>query len=118
MATLESLGDVLGDIESGELGGGLGKGESNGDGKIKQKTLRTGAGAMKRREKMERAERERFGRNMAQLVGAVQVPVVAQEGEKMVVEGEEKTNATGSRWAALRGFISQTMEQKEEFRKP
>jgi hypothetical protein len=25
-------------------------------------------------------------------------------------------NSTASRWAALRGFISQTMEQKEEFR--
>jgi hypothetical protein len=117
---LESLGDVLGDIESAN---GFVVGERT-EGKIKQKSLKAGPGAMKRREKMERAEKERFGKNMAQLIGTQPQAQVSRE-EKMAVEGvegisqpETKTNATSSRWAALRGFISQTMEQKEEFEKP
>lgn len=121
VANLESLGDVLGDIEND---GGFTMGDRS-EGKIKQKTLKAGPGAMKRREKMERAERERFGKNMAQLIGSQVEPQVVAAGEdKMSVEGvdggqqERKTNPTSSRWAALRGFISQTMEQKEEFRKP
>jgi hypothetical protein len=120
VTNLESLGDVLGDIENAS---GFAVGEKT-EGKIKQKTLKAGPGAMKRREKTERAERERFGKNMAQLIGS-QTQTRAAGEEKMAVEDVEgraqpatKTNTTSGRWAALRGFISQTLEQKEEFRKP
>jgi hypothetical protein len=89
--------------------------EKLGEGKIRQRSLKSRPGAMKRREKVEREERERFGRNMAQMVGGAQetitVPLPGNEGEKA------QPSATASRWAALRVFISQTMEQKEEFRK-
>lgn len=118
VTNLESLGDVLGQIEEDVGAGGM-KVE---EGKIRQKTLKVGPGALKRKVKVERMERERFGRNMAQLIGTTQTQKGTEGAEKMVVEGEEaraqpetQTNATGSRWAALRGFISQTLEQKEEF---
>ena len=62
-------------------------------------------------------ERERFGKNLAQLTAGS-----GKESENlnaMAVEGGVRdpvqTSSTASRWAALRGFISQTMEQKEEF---
>lgn len=71
-----------------------------GDAKIKHKSVRTRPGAQKRREKLEKMERERFGKNMAQLTTAVPAAAPAP---------------TASRWEALRGFISQTMEQKPEF---
>lgn len=121
VTNLESLGDVLGEMEvDGDLefdGKSL-----EGEGKIRQKTLKVGPGAMKRKVKAERIERERFGKNMAQLLGGLQTQGSMEDGEKMAVEGQEgkpsetQTSATSSRWAALRGFISQTMEQKEEFK--
>ena len=62
VTTLESLGDALdGVIEDG------GVGEKVKDGKIRHKSLKSRPGATKRKEKLERMERERFGRNLAQL---------------------------------------------------
>ena len=118
VANLESLGDVLGDIEVAKEEGGLGVGE----GKIKQKTLKVGPGALKRKVKVERMERERFGQNMAQLMGSEQQQHIGSDTMVAGPAGQSTepvgaTSSTGSRWAALRGFIAQTMEQKEEFRK-
>ncbi|KAF7893340.1 uncharacterized protein EAF02_000878 [Botrytis sinoallii] len=112
VTTLESLADALPDFE----GEGLEKISRGESGKIKQKSMKSRPGATKKREKLEAMERERFGKNMAQLAG------VTEEKPKDITaaEGQEVPAASGtaSRWAALRGFISQTMEQKEEFKKP
>ena len=105
-----------------DLGGNV---IGSGEGKIKQKSMRSRPGATKRKEKLERMERERFGKNMAILVGLKGEGQVQGAGAGgMAVDGENESekpaqtkNTTSSRWAALRGFISQTMEQKEEFRK-
>jgi len=94
ITSLESLADALPDAESAE--------QTIGDAKIRHKSMNTRPGATKRREKLEKLERERFGKNMAQLT-AGSAPV---EGEEL-----QKT-ATANRWAALRGFISQTLDQK------
>jgi hypothetical protein len=97
VTTLESLADALPDAGESE--------RIVGDAKIRHKSLKSRPGATKRREKLERMERERFGKNMAQLAAGS-----AQAG------GEEAQKiATANRWAALRGFISQTLEQKAEF---
>lgn len=107
VTTLESLADALPDDIDGED-----QGAANGDGatttvvgqaRIRHKSLRSRPGAMKRKEKVERMERERFERNMAQM----QEP--AQAGGAVPAEG------TANRWAALRGFIEATMERKKEF---
>ncbi|PQE31085.1 ribosome biogenesis SLX9-domain-containing protein [Rutstroemia sp. NJR-2017a WRK4] len=110
VTTLESLADALPDFE----GEGLDKISRGESGKIKQKSMKSRPGATKRREKLEAMERERFGKNMAQLVGSSE-----SKTEAMATSDENKApvSGTSSRWAALRGFISQTMEQKEEFRK-
>lgn len=106
VTTLESLADALPDFD----GDGMGGERTVGDAKIKHRSLKSRPGATKRREKLAKMERERFGKNMAQLAaGSVESPVV---------EGQEATapaSGTAGRWAALRGFISQTLEQKPEF---
>ena len=114
VTTLASLGDVLGELEEGTNGNGIE--ERVKEGKIRLRGLKSRPGAMKRREKLERSERERFGKNMAQLtadVGKESPGAVQVEGQEGATPPQPST--TASRWAALRGFISQTMEQKEEF---
>jgi hypothetical protein len=116
VTTLEGLADALPTLQGTE---GLEQYETV-NGKIKQKSMKSRPGATKRREKLERTERERFGRNMAQLVAGVAQGNSNSTTATMQVEGVEdvlpQPNSTSSRWAALRGFISHTMEQKEEFR--
>lgn len=62
-------------------------------------------------------ERERFARNLAEMsAGSASRDVTAEGG--MVVDGKVGDDGTkgGSkeRWAAIRGFISQTMERRPE----
>jgi len=109
ITNLESLGDVLGELESGLEA----KKES---GKFTEKSLKSRPGALKRKEKLERMERERFGKNMAQLVAGTQMESAATTDALVGGEQQPSVHPTASRWAALRGFISQTMEQKEEFK--
>jgi Ribosome biogenesis protein SLX9 len=99
LATLESLADALPDtseIPSREDGGAT---------LLRKKSLRSRPGALKRKAKVERGERERFNKNLAQMVG-----VAGENGA-----GAASPAATSTRWAALRGFVSQTLERKEEF---
>jgi len=81
-----------------------------GDGKMLLKTLKSRPGALKRKAKIEEKERERFRLNMAQMAK----PAEQQQGAASM-EGEG--NASSARWAALRGFIGQTMQQNPAFMK-
>ncbi|RDW68567.1 hypothetical protein BP5796_09224 [Coleophoma crateriformis] len=108
VTTLEGLADALPDMED------LVDGEDRVEGgKIKMKGMKSRPGATKRREKLERMERERFGKNMAQLSAGSVAPLAT---ESTVSGSATASSATSSRWAALRGFISQTLEQKDEFK--
>ncbi|KAI9739574.1 MAG: hypothetical protein M1834_006292 [Cirrosporium novae-zelandiae] len=83
---------------------------------IKHKSLKSRPGAMKRKEKLERMEMDRFKKNLAQM--AIEDSTVKIEPTATAsTETQGAEAAMSNRWAALRGFISQTMEQKEEFRK-
>jgi hypothetical protein len=118
VTTLEGLADALPDLhDRGELGGSVAA-----KGIIKQKSMRSRPGATKRREKLERMERERFGKNMAQLAaGSTQGNTSSTRNSTQAADNnitQAQSSATSGKWAALRGFISQTMERKEEFRKP
>lgn len=75
---------------------------------MKMKTIKSKPGAQKRKEKVLREECLRFGKNLAIMNSAT---AVAAEGKK---SGAEQVPAVSS-WAALRGFIANTMEKKEEF---
>lgn len=104
VANLESLADALPDAaeESHDAAS-----QAN---VIKQNTLRHKPGALKRREKLEKVERDRFARNMAQMSGLQ--PQAADSNAEITSE----SNPTANRWSALRSFISQTMEQQPVFK--
>ena len=95
VANLESLADALPEMDNGK--------EQNksvvGQARVRHKSLKSRPGAMKRREKLEKMERERFGMNLKQMVGC----------------NGSNNSAVGSRWAALKTFVESTAEKKAEF---
>ncbi|KAK0657061.1 ribosome biogenesis protein SLX9-domain-containing protein [Cercophora newfieldiana] len=123
VATLESLGDALDDITHEMEEGGMMDKEQAAMGRVRHKSLKSRPGALKRKEKVVKGEMERFGRSLAQLAmvkGESKEGEAAAAVEGMEVEKEEKSEqqaATSNRWAALRGFISSTMEQNPAFLK-
>ncbi|KAM3565880.1 hypothetical protein ARSEF4850_001113 [Beauveria asiatica] len=112
--TLEGLADALPELQDGA---------EAPLGKIRHKSIKSKKGALKRKEQVVKGEMERFGVSMAQLAGTREQDREsgASTGETMKnkVEGEgerEQGSAGGaSRWAALRGYISSTMEQNPAF---
>ncbi|KAL4889949.1 ribosome biogenesis protein SLX9-domain-containing protein [Aspergillus ambiguus] len=98
---LDSLADALPETET-ELND-----PANQVNVIKQKTLKHKPGAMKRREKLEKVERDRFAKNMAQMSN-IETTAAAESGND--------STSTSNRWSALRSFISQTMVQQPAFR--
>lgn len=119
MANLESLADALpeDDDRATAVGGG-GDRKSRGAALreqsnvsiIHRKSIKSRPGALKRKEKVDKGERERFAKNLAEM-----------SGKKAEGMGENSTAPDGgqqlhNRWAALRSFITQTMEQKPEMR--
>lgn len=98
--------------ESGKLGGVNGR-------RTEVKTLSSGRGFMKRRDKVEKGERERFGRNLGVIMGSSAVaPVEGGEG-KVEVGGEvEKpvlVSTTAGRFQAIRAWVNENMEKHEGF---
>jgi hypothetical protein len=106
VATLEGLADVLPDVD--ELVHGQGQ-----NGKIKTKSLKSKPGAMKRKERLERTERERFGKNMAQIMALKEPICQIQAGGSSPVT----TITTTSRFAALRAWADANMEKHPGFGK-
>lgn len=125
-------------------GNGKGNGEAMMDaeqaaqGKVRHRSLKSRPGALKRKERVVKGEMERFGRSLAQLAMIPPAPAPAGVAEKvkggkaesgdMEVEKQDgdgpaksgqqqQQSATSNRWAALRGFISATMEQNPAFLK-
>ena len=94
---------------TGKMDSGLGKRtKARRDGEntiIKMKSLRHRPGAMKRKQKMESSEMQRFSKNLAQLIGR----------QTSSVAGETTSPLSADRWAALRSFIGVTMEQDPAF---
>ncbi|KAI9859657.1 MAG: hypothetical protein M1813_006588 [Trichoglossum hirsutum] len=116
VADLESLADALPDA-SGSAGTSE-RGIVVGDARVRQGSLKSRPGAMKRKGKVEKMERERFSKNMAQLVvgGAGPPAVTAPRGGDPSVVAQEGTPSTiSTRWAALRGYLSQNIDRKAGF---
>ncbi|KAI8723232.1 Ribosome biogenesis protein SLX9 [Fusarium sp. LHS14.1] len=117
-ATLDSLADALPELDD----------DAGQPGKVKHKSLRSKKGALKKKEMVVKGEMERFGVSMARLTGAPQenaAPAGVQHDDdddedmdNKAKVGEAKPVApapTANRWAALRGYISATMEQNPAF---
>jgi len=102
VANLETLANALPDLEDSVDG----KGQAEvvvGQAKIQRKSLKTRPGAMKRKENLEKMERDRFNKNLAQLAGHGGAGAA--------------TSATSiaDRWAALKSHVQSTVEKKAEF---
>lgn len=107
VTTLDSLADALPD--SGEQApNSRAQDQVN---IIQRKSMKSKPGAMKRREKLDKSERDRFAKNMAQLAGSNGSD--ANHGGEGQIETPTVASTT-SRWAALRGFISQTLETRQD----
>ncbi|KIV95409.1 hypothetical protein PV10_03069 [Exophiala mesophila] len=107
VTTLDSLADALPD--SGEqVPNSRAQDQVN---IIQRKSMKSKPGAMKRREKLDKSERDRFAKNMAQLAGSNGSD--ATHGGDLPT-GTPTATSTTSRWAALRGFISQTLETRPD----
>jgi hypothetical protein len=87
VANLESLADALPTEDAVELDQAT----------ISRKSLKSRPGAMKRKEKLNKAEMQRFNQNLVQLAGT------------------GAGTAVDDRWAALKSHVQRTMEVKPEF---
>ncbi|KAK6205941.1 hypothetical protein LQW54_008003 [Pestalotiopsis sp. IQ-011] len=89
------------------------------EGKIRLKSLKSRKGALKKKEKVVKGEVERFRGSLARLNAVSATPREpsnnANEDTDADQPGQQNQNATAGRWAALRGFISATMEQNPAF---
>lgn len=95
-----------------------------GGGKIKMDSLTSGKGLMRRREKVEVVERERFGRNLGLLMGSMSASTstsTTNPSTAPLMEGEglqtaqPQPSATAKRFQALRAWIGETMDKDGAF---
>jgi hypothetical protein len=119
--SLDSLADALPELAEGE-----GAAEIL-SGKIKHQSLRSKKGALKRKERLLKSEMDRFGVNMAQMSHVSTQPqnnsssagnaTSSLPGSSSGPSGSVPAPApvVSNRWAALRGYISATMEQNPAF---
>ncbi|KAI1498268.1 ribosome biogenesis protein SLX9-domain-containing protein [Biscogniauxia marginata] len=124
VTNLDSLASALPDLlEGGETEEGL---RQLREGKVRHKSIKSRKGALKKKERIVKDEVGRFGVSLARLnavgasdTGAAEMQVEMQEGNaeaKAQGQAQSQTpSSTASRWAALRGFISATMEQNPAF---
>ncbi|KAG5976108.1 hypothetical protein E4U56_002450 [Claviceps arundinis] len=120
--SLQGLADALPEIQDGE-------GARPGlEGKVRHRSLSSKKGALRRKEKLVRGEMKRFGASMAVLAAGAKDENGRADGEddanmqgvqEQVSGGAQAASAaqgpTSNRWAALRGYISSTMEQSPAF---
>jgi hypothetical protein len=112
---LEGLADALPDVEElvrrneGGLGGK----------KLESKSLSHGRGFMKRRDKVEKGERERFGKNLGVIMGSTSAPQAQPASTTTSSSAVETTpvSATAGRFAAIRAWVNDNMEKHEGFEK-
>lgn len=119
----EGLLDALPTLTDAEVAGG----QTEREGRVRHKSIKSARGALKKKERVVRSEMERFGMSLAQLetVKEAAVPTtmataadVSRGAGDAKMEGvEEAPAASGAagRFAALRGFIAATMEQNPAF---
>jgi hypothetical protein len=123
IASLDSLADALPDAgESGDAGR-AGSGIASQMNVIRHNSIKHRPGALKRKEKLDRLERDRFAKNMAQMAVGLDTTQTApsssnNDNDQPADTAGTENSATSARWAALRSFISQTMDQNPEFKGP
>ncbi|KAI0383967.1 ribosome biogenesis protein SLX9-domain-containing protein [Hypomontagnella monticulosa] len=122
VTNLDSLAAALPDLlEDGETEEGL---RQLREGKTRHRSLKSRPGALKKKERVVRGEVRRFGANLARLSAVQEREMDVDQGVEAEKGGEVESQtavpapapvSTANRWAALRGFISATMEQNPAF---
>ncbi|KAI1486235.1 ribosome biogenesis protein SLX9-domain-containing protein [Biscogniauxia mediterranea] len=126
VTNLDSLASALPDLlEGGETEEGL---RQLREGKVRHKSIKSRRGALKKKERIVKDEVGRFDVNLARLnavgaaagagAGPAEMQVECKGGGDAETQGQVPSrtpSSTASRWAALRGFISATMEQNPAF---
>lgn len=97
VATLESLADALPGLEDEGASGEIDMGQAKITQRSSMKSMKSRPGALKRKEKLEKLEMDRFNKNLAQLATATPGAAVQD------------------RWAALKNHVQGNMEIKSEF---
>jgi len=107
VTTLDSLADALPDDNesSGSEKEAAGSSAADQVNIIRRKSMKSRPGAMKRKQKLDNNERDRFAKNLAQMA-------VPNTGSGSGAGAGAATSAEKLR--ALRGFISQTLEKRPE----
>ncbi|KAL9097297.1 MAG: hypothetical protein Q9165_000724 [Trypethelium subeluteriae] len=104
VATLESIADALPDVDQNAATEDTGT--LHGQAKVRRKSLASRPGVQKRKEKVNKAELERFSQNLAQMIGS--------KATNLSAEAKSTPNSAVKpvdRWALLRGHITQNMEK-------
>ncbi|KAL8928148.1 MAG: hypothetical protein Q9208_001858 [Pyrenodesmia sp. 3 TL-2023] len=103
VANLESLVEALPDAPGPREADNV----ESANAKIKHQSFKSRPGAMKKKEKIIGMEKDRFNKNMAQMAAA---------GASDPSQGGDASGVphTSTKWAALRNFIQQTMEQRQQ----
>lgn len=101
VTTLDALADALPDdvddsTSANEAAGTLPADQIN---VIRRKSMKSRPGALKRKQKLDNSERDRFARNLAQMAVPASSTASASSADKL---------------RALRGFISQTLEKRTD----
>lgn len=122
--------DAKDNIPALGMGMGMGKGKAKTKHeasaettlRIKHQSLTSRPGALRKKEKLVAMERERFARNLARMCAGCASSSSSGNGRvedgEMDVEGgdgggeEGVRKGSAERWAAIRGFICQTMERR------
>lgn len=121
VTNLESLADALPDLlADGETEEGL---RQLREGKVRHKSIKMRKGALKKKEKIVKGEMDRFSHSLAQLNAmgatkagdAIDTQTSDQPRTRTTSQTQGTPASTANRWAALRGFISSTMEQNPAF---
>ena len=105
VTTLDSLADALPD-ETGDRNDGAKFHDQVNI--IRRQSVKTKPGALKRREKLDKSERDRFANNMAQMVAT------GGHGDQRGSANPSDRYIRSEKWATLRGFISQTLEKRSD----
>ena len=117
MTDLEDLVDALPDASAASRNAqeAVG-GDERANIKIRHQSLKSRPGAGKKKQKLVAMETERFRKNMARMAagsaGTGRADSTANLGGKDNLE--DISGRSAERWAAIRGFISQTMERRPD----
>lgn len=79
-----------------------------GDARIRPKSLKSKPGAMRKKEKLEKLEMDRFSKNLAQMAH-VPGPLRSSAPSAEILQVEACSRGSSERWAALRNHIQSTL---------